>query len=81
MSSTSSNGIWAEVVQNISAYPRPMGVFCWAWEREAKAVDSLEFLYHLSTQWCGNSSFCQPFRQGSKLVNWKKSTLGWAEHL
>ena len=28
-----------------------------------------------------NSSFCQPFRQGSKLVNWGKSTLGWAEHL
>ena len=28
-----------------------------------------------------NSSFCQPFRQGSNLVNWEKSTLGWAQRL
>ena len=47
-------------------------------------VGTLEFQNHLSTPWYENSSFCQPFRQGSKLVNyvnWGKSTLGRAEHL
>ena len=43
-------------------------------------VGTLEFQYHLSTLWY-ETSFCQPFRQGSKLVNWEISTLGWPEHL
>ena len=97
MSSTSSNGILGGKTQNISAYPGHMGEFCWAWlEREAKdptflktprckALGSACWHFGISISsintliW--NSSFCQPFRQGSKLVNWEKSTLGWAERL
>ena len=97
MSSTSSDGILGGKTQNIRAYPLPTRVFCWAWlEREAKVPTLLKTprckalgsaCWHFGILkssihtliW--NSSFCQPFRLDSKLVNWEKSTLGWAQHL
>ena len=73
------------------------GVFCWAWlEREAKAPTFLKTPQMQSIGQCmlalgssissihtliWNSSFCQQFRQGSELVNWENSTLGWAQRL
>ena len=42
-----------------------------------KALGSISSIHTLIWK----ASFCQPFRQGSKLVNWEKSTLGWAQRL
>ena len=45
-------------------------------------VGTLEFQYHRSTPWGLKPFFLRfPFWQGSKLVNWEKSILGWAQRL
>ena len=91
MSSTSSNGILGEglktsalilVLWEYFAGPgwkeRPRLPLFWRLP-DAKHWACWHFVISISSihTLIWNSSFCQPFRQGSKLVNWEKSTLGW----